>query len=64
MFWRYQAGKPKEYLSTIEAIYYLCVDFQQIILEEEYVGLRKSCELNLHPPHMIITYQHQELQVI
>ena len=34
-----------------------------MILDEEYVGLRKSCELNLHPPHMIITYQHQELQV-
>ena len=33
------------------------------ISEEEYVGLRKSCELNLHPPHMIITYQYQELQV-
>lgn len=38
MFWRYQAGKPKEYLSTIEAIYYLCVDYQQIILEEEHEG--------------------------
>ena len=38
LFWRYQAGKPKEYLSTIEAIYYLCVDYQKIILEEESDG--------------------------
>ena len=38
LFWRYQAGKPKEYLSTIEAIYYLCVDYQEIILGEEHDG--------------------------
>ena len=38
LFWRYQAGKPKEYLSTIEAIYYLCVDYQEIILEEDHGG--------------------------
>ena len=38
LFWRYQAGKPKEYLSTIEAIYYLCVDYQKIILEEDSDG--------------------------
>jgi len=38
MFWRYQTGKPKEYLSTIEAIYYLCVDYHTDVLEESYSG--------------------------
>lgn len=38
LFWRYQSGKPKEYLSTIEAIYYLCVDFQIYVLNSDYEG--------------------------
>ena len=38
LFWRYQSGKPKEYLSTIEAIYYLCVDFDNILLGNTYCG--------------------------
>ena len=38
LFWRYQSGKPKEYLSTIEAIYYLCVDFQRYVVNRTYEG--------------------------
>merc|ERR1712029_922284 len=38
MFWRYQTGKPKEYLSTIEAIYYLCVDYHTDVMDEPYGG--------------------------
>jgi DTW domain-containing protein YfiP len=38
IFWRYQKGKPKEYLATIEAIYYFLVDFHQIVLKTEYKG--------------------------
>lgn len=38
LFWRYQSGKPKEYLSTIEAIYYLCVDFQRYVVQRTYDG--------------------------
>ena len=38
LFWRYQSGKPKEYLSTIEAIYYLCVDFQRYVVQGPYDG--------------------------
>ena len=38
LFWRYQSGKPKEYLSTIEAIYYLCVDFDKIVMQNCYMG--------------------------
>lgn len=38
LFWRYQSGKPKEYLSTIEAVYYLCVDFQRYVVERPYEG--------------------------
>jgi len=38
MFWRYQAGKPREYLATIEAIYYFCVDFHKLVLQREYNG--------------------------
>jgi len=38
IFWRYQKGKPKEYLATIEAIYYFLVDYHQIILQEAYHG--------------------------
>ena len=38
LFWRYQTGKPKEYLSTIEAVYYLCVDYHKIVLRKCYQG--------------------------
>jgi len=38
MFWRYQAGKPKEYLATIEAIYYFNVDFHRLVLKKKYKG--------------------------
>jgi len=38
IFWRYQKGKPKEYLATIEAIYYFLVDFHQIVLKADYSG--------------------------
>ena len=38
LFWRYQTGKPKEYLSTIEAVYYLCVDFHATVLQKRYEG--------------------------
>ena len=38
IFWRYQKGKPKEYLATIEAIYYFLVDFHNIVLKTGYQG--------------------------
>eukprot|EP00092_Neocalanus_flemingeri_P002999 GFUD01003208.1.p1 GENE.GFUD01003208.1~~GFUD01003208.1.p1 ORF type:complete len:282 (+),score=66.40 GFUD01003208.1:51-896(+) len=38
MFWRTQAGKPKEYLATIEAIYYFCVDYNRVVLGKQYEG--------------------------
>jgi len=38
MFWRYQVGKPKEYLATIEALYYFCVDYHKVVLAKEYMG--------------------------
>lgn len=38
MFWRYQVGKPKEYLATIEAVYYFCVDYHKVVLGKEYKG--------------------------
>ena len=38
IFWRYQKGKPKEYLATIEAIYYFLVDFHCIVLNKKYGG--------------------------
>ena len=38
MFWRYQVGKPKEYLATIEAVYYFCVDYHNIVMDKEYSG--------------------------
>jgi len=37
-FWRNQRGKPKEYLATIEAIYYFCVDFHKEVLGRSYAG--------------------------
>ncbi|KAM6257567.1 tRNA-uridine aminocarboxypropyltransferase 1 isoform 2-T5 [Porphyrio hochstetteri] len=37
-FWRHQKGKPDTYLSTIEAIYYFFVDYQQEVLKENYEG--------------------------
>jgi len=33
LFWRYQRGKPKTHLSTIEAIYYALLTFQQATRE-------------------------------
>jgi len=38
MFWRYQKGKPKEYLSTIEAVYYFCVDYRKVVLAKDHNG--------------------------
>jgi len=38
MFWRHQKGKPKEYLATIEAIYYFMVDYHKVISEKPYNG--------------------------
>ena len=43
IFWynyniRYQKGKPKEYLATIEAIYYFLVDYHRTVLRKEYDG--------------------------
>ena len=29
-FWRYQTGKPSNYLATIEAIYYFCKAFDSV----------------------------------
>lgn len=31
--------------------------------DEEYAALLKSCELNLHPAHILITYRYQELKL-
>ena len=36
LFWRYQRGKPKSYLATIEAIYYFIVDFHKLFICEKY----------------------------
>jgi len=38
MFWRHQKGKPREYLATIEAIYYFMVDYHKVISEKPYNG--------------------------
>jgi len=38
MFWRYQKGKSKDHLATIEAIYYFSVDFHTQVLGKEYRG--------------------------
>jgi len=38
MFWRHQKGKPREYLATIEAIYYFMVDYHKVIVDKEYRG--------------------------
>jgi len=38
IFWRYQKGKPKDFLATIEAIYYFLVDFHNIALRKSYLG--------------------------
>jgi len=38
IFWRYQKGKPKDFLATIEAIYYFLVDFHNIALRKNYLG--------------------------
>ena len=32
MFWRYQVGKPKEYMATIETVYYFCVKYHKVVL--------------------------------
>ncbi|XP_027227661.1 tRNA-uridine aminocarboxypropyltransferase 1 [Penaeus vannamei] len=36
LFWRYQRGKPKTYLATIEAIYYFIIDVHTHVLKQEY----------------------------
>ncbi|XP_076035843.1 tRNA-uridine aminocarboxypropyltransferase 1 [Oratosquilla oratoria] len=36
LFWRYQKGKPKTYLATIEAIYYFMVEIHTKILKLPY----------------------------
>jgi len=38
MFWRYQRGKPREYLATIEAVYYFCVEYDKVVVGREYHG--------------------------
>merc|ERR1712080_94595 len=38
MFWRYQTGKSKEHLATIEAVYYFLVDYHNIVLQKDYHG--------------------------
>ncbi|KAL7639544.1 UNVERIFIED_CONTAM: hypothetical protein RMT77_010045 [Armadillidium vulgare] len=38
LFWRYQKGKPKTYLSTIEAIYYFVKDFHLKFISDNYEG--------------------------
>lgn len=37
-FWRYQKGKPKEHLGTIEAIYYFLRDYHTEVLRKPYHG--------------------------
>ena len=38
VFWRYQTGKSKKHLATIEAIYYFLVDFHSKVLRKTYNG--------------------------
>ena len=38
VFWRYQTGKSKEHLATIEAIYYFLVDYHVKVLLKPYNG--------------------------
>ena len=38
VFWRYQTGKSKQHLATIEAIYYFLVDYHVKILGKPYYG--------------------------
>ena len=38
VFWRYQTGKSKKHLATIEAIYYFLVDFHIKVLGKMYNG--------------------------
>ena len=38
VFWRYQTGKSKKHLATIEAIYYFLVDFHLKVLKKSYNG--------------------------
>lgn len=38
LFWRYQRGKPRTYLATIEAIYYFLVDVHVTFLNVPYNG--------------------------
>jgi DTW domain-containing protein YfiP len=38
VFWRYQTGKSKKHLATIEAIYYFLVDFHVKVLKKSYNG--------------------------
>ena len=38
VFWRYQTGKSKKHLATIEAIYYFLVDYHVKVLGKRYNG--------------------------
>ena len=38
VFWRYQTGKSKRHLATIEAIYYFLVDYHLKVLNLRYQG--------------------------
>ena len=38
IFWRYQTGKSKQHLATIEAIYYFLVDYHTKVLRKPYGG--------------------------
>ncbi|GAB6030281.1 DTW domain-containing protein 1 [Chamberlinius hualienensis] len=38
LFWRFQRGKPRTYLSTIESIYYLIVDLHTLFIDSSYSG--------------------------
>ena len=38
IFWRYQTGKSKQHLATIEAIYYFLVDYHAKVLGQCYQG--------------------------
>ncbi|MCL4132157.1 UNVERIFIED_CONTAM: hypothetical protein GTU68_008755 [Idotea baltica] len=38
LFWRYQKGKPKTYLATIEAIFYFVKDYHLAFLRDYYDG--------------------------
>ena len=38
MFWRYQRGKPRSHLATIEAIYYCILEFHALTSTQPHNG--------------------------